>query len=116
MIKIIDKTKDGFDTMVCTDKWKMAIITYSEDYDQLRIFKRHTTSDEAFILIEGKATIITYEDGLKMVEMQKNKAYVIEKNTWHHVKVDKDTKLVVVENSDVTRDNTQSIKKEDLMI
>ena len=88
----------------------MALITYAEQYGALKIVKRHLCTDEVFLLVNGEATLFTADsdEPLCMTKMQKETLYVVEKNTWHHLQVSKDALLIAVENSDTTKENTQS--------
>ncbi|MBR4720281.1 MAG: hypothetical protein IK057_00825 [Clostridia bacterium] len=108
MIETVEKHLGGFYSMTNTDKWQVAYITYSDAYGEPKELKRHMTTDEVVILINGNATLYTYEnDKVTSVEMKKNVVYNIRKATWHHLKVSKDAFLIVVENSDVTKESTE---------
>jgi len=109
-VKENPKNGNGFDTLHTFQSWKVAFITPAEQYGELKIVKRHTKTDEAFVLVKGEATIFTADgdEPLVQTKMEKEKLYVVKKNTWHHLKVSEDALLIVVENSDTTKENTQS--------
>lgn len=108
MIEIKENTKEGFEDAVVYGDWKVAYITYSEQYSELREMKRHTKTDEVVILLCGTALISTYENGtLLRTQMEKGKLYNIKKNTWHHISISKDAMLFAIENSDTTKENTE---------
>ena len=109
-IKENPKSGSGFDTLHTFEGWKVAFITYGEQYGELKLVKRHTKTDEVFVLINGKATLFTADgdEPLQTTFLEKEKLYIVKQNTWHHLKVSKDALLIVVENSDTTKENTQS--------
>ena len=115
-VKENPKNGNGFDTLHTFENWKVAFITHAEQYGELKIVKRHTQTDEAFVLVKGEATLFTADgdEPLQTTVLQKEKLYVVQKNTWHHLKVSEDALLIVVENGDTSKENTESkeIKKE----
>lgn len=112
MIEVKDNPKkgSGFDTVHTFEGWKVAFITCAEQYGELKIVKRHTQTDETFVLVKGKATLFTADgdEPLQTTALEKEKLYVVKRNTWHHLQVSEDALLVVVENSDTTKENTES--------
>ena len=112
MIEIKDNPKkgSGFDTVHTFENWKVAFVTHAEQYGELKIVKRHTKTDEAFLLVKGEATLFTADgdEPLDITALQKEKLYVVKKNTWHHLQVSEDALLIVIENSDTSKENTES--------
>ena len=112
MIEIKENPKNGsgFDTLHTFEGWKIAFITCAEQYGELKLVKRHTQTDEAFVLVNGEATLFTADgdEPLCVTQMQKEKLYIVKKNTWHHLQVSEDALLIVVENSDTSKENTES--------
>ena len=100
----------GFSTQFVSDGWKIAFVTFAEQYDQLKVVKRHNLTDEVFVLIKGSATIYSSDQQtpteFTKTDLQPQKAYNVVKGTWHHLQVSKDAMLVVVENSNTSKDNT----------
>lgn len=110
MIEILSPKKNGFDTVYQKDGWKAAFITHSPAYAALTEMKRHMQTEEIFTLLAGTASIFTQEDGvLTETPMEKEKAYVIGRGTFHHVQTSRDALLFVVENSDTSKENTERI-------
>ena len=109
-IKQNPKNGSGFDIVHTFEGWKVAFITYAAQYGELKILKRHTKTDEAFLLVKGEATLFTADgdDPLEETALQKEKIYVVKSNTWHHLQVSEDALLIVIENSDTSKENTES--------
>ena len=118
MIEVKENPKNGsgFDTLHTFEGWKVAFITCAKQYGELKLVKRHTQTDEVFILVKGEAKLFTADGDEPLVTtvLEKEKLYIVQKNTWHHLKVSEDGLLIVVENGDTTKENTESkeIKKE----
>ncbi len=112
-IKENPKNGNGFDAMHTFEGWKVAFITSAAQYGDLadlKIVKRHTQTDEVFVLVSGEATIFTGdgEERLTRTPMEKGKLYNVKKNTWHHVQASKDALIVVVENDGTSKENTET--------
>ena len=108
MIEVGKIEKSGFCPQVIFEGFKTAFITYSEDYGERKIFKRHLETDEVFVLIDGGAVIFTHEGGAVVATpLERGRSYNVKKSTWHHVQVTSDALLFVVENSNTTRENTE---------
>jgi mannose-6-phosphate isomerase-like protein (cupin superfamily) len=112
MIKIKENPNNGngFDTVHTFESWKVAFITCAEQYGEIKLVKRHTQTDETFLLAQGNATLFTADgnEKLEKTDLEKEKFYLVEKNTWHHLQVSKDALLIVTENSNTSKDNTES--------
>ena len=112
MIEIKENPKGGlgFDILHEFEGWKVAFITSAEQYGKLNVVKRHTKTDEAFLLVKGNARLFTSDENepLTATELKSERLYVVKKNTWHHLKVSEDALLIVVENSNTSKENTES--------
>lgn len=106
-LKILSYDNEGYDATFTFDKWIVAFINYAERFDPkgLTYLERHNESDEVFILTQGSATMLIGETG-ERVEMEKNKIYAVEKGQWHGIVVSKDAKVIVVENSNTSKENS----------
>lgn len=100
----------GFDTVHTFESWKVAFITKAEQYGEIRVIKRHVKTDEVFLLIKGSAMLYTSGDGKQFITtcLENDKLYVVKKNTWHHLKVSDDAMIMVVENSNTDKTNSES--------
>lgn len=100
----------GFARIVDGPKWSLASIGHAEKYDERHFttLARHLKTDEAFILLEGAATLVLGR-GLKRVEMKPFAYYNVKVGTWHHILVEPGARVAVVESSDTSKDNTETI-------
>ena len=98
-------TFDGEDflSVLQFEGWKIGLLRYSERFATFNRLERHNLTDEAFILLEGSATLYTDNESEKM---QIGTVYNIPKGIWHHIVVDKTTTVMVVENANTSSDNT----------
>jgi hypothetical protein len=104
-IKNNPKNGSGFDTLHQFGSWKVAFVTYAEQYGELKAVKRHLLTDETFVLINGSATLYTADSDkpLTKTELEKEKLYVVVKGTWHHLQVSENALLVVKKKNTQTK-------------
>ena len=98
----------GYHRGVEFEAWTVAVLNWEERFDNITKLERHNLTDEVFILVEGEATLILGEEQM-LVPMEKNKFYNVKAGTWHNVKVSRDCKIVIVENSNTSRENSDYI-------
>ena len=104
---MIDKYKftgQDFASVLTFENWKIGLLRYSERFSKFDRLERHLLTDEAFILLDGSATL--YSETEK-VEMEKCVVYNFKKGEWHHITVSKDATVMVVENSNTSSENTE---------
>ncbi len=95
----------GYMRGITYGEWTVAILNYEERFDKIEKLERHNLTDEVFILLEGEATLIIGEN-MARVPMQKNKLYNVKAGVWHNVKVSRDVKIIIVENANTSKQNT----------
>ncbi len=84
--------------------WKIGLLRYSERFSEYKTRERHLETDEAFVLLQGKATLYEEDDNF---QMEKCKVYNVKKGLWHHIVVSEDATVLVVENSNTSIENTE---------
>lgn len=94
-------------------KWTVGIKNWKPQNDIAGIdcLERHNETDELFVLLEGRCTLLyanETETGLAIaaVEMEKNRVYNIPQSLWHNTVTRKDTKLILIEDSNTGTDNS----------
>ncbi|MBR2038390.1 MAG: cupin domain-containing protein [Lachnospiraceae bacterium] len=110
--------KTGFSLVCKNDDYKCAFITYSPQYKYGKVteLKRHRESDEVFVLISGKGTLLTMESECgeyETAELQKGISYCVPAGTWHYLAVTEETLVFVVENTAVSAENTDVVSIEE---
>ncbi len=99
---------EGYKTVHAFEGWRVAYLTYADRFDNIKYIERHNETDEIFVLMQGSATLIINED-MEKVEMKKNLIYNIPKGVWHNIRVSKDAVVMIVENADTSKENSEYI-------
>lgn len=100
----ITYTGDGWKIMKEFEGWKIGYLRYNERFSKFAEMERHLETDEVFVLLEGAATIYT---GTEQTNMKKQVLYNVPKGEWHHIVVSRDATVLVVENSNTSKENTE---------
>lgn len=114
MITVLQPRKPGYEAVWNYGNWRLAMTqdaphTHREGITQL---SRHMETDEAFTLMEGTAGIYI-GDGDETIgsisyhAFETGKTYVVHAATWHCVCTTPGCKILIVENEDTGRHNTQ---------
>ena len=115
--EIYDYTGIDYETAMRFGSWRVAYLNYGKEFveETFEKVERHNESDEVFVLLSGKATLIIGEE-LNKVEMEPHKLYNVPKGVWHHIFTYEGTSVLIVENEDTCDDNTDFlyINKKDI--
>lgn len=107
-LEILEHTGDGYQRNAEFESWVVATMTYSEKNDEkfCTYIERHLETDEVFVLVDGSATLVI---GMEMekVPMEKYKIYNVKKAVWHTIFTEKDAKVLIVENSNTAKENSE---------
>lgn len=95
---------ENFKVAMEFEGWKIGFLRYGDRFCANDRTERHLETDEAFVLLEGTATLI--EDDTEYI-MENFKVYNVRKGAWHHIIVTPDTTVLVIENSNTSPDNTE---------
>lgn len=107
-IEIFEYNGDGYDPTMSFEKWIVAIANFGEKFDRenYRMLERHMHTDEVFVLLKGNASLIIGKD-FKEYKMEPCKIYNVKAGVWHNVLIEKDAKVLIVENSDTSDENSE---------
>ena len=107
-LDILEYSGDGYSRVVSGSKWTVASLNYAPRFDERNIvdLERHNVTDETFVLLSGSATLIVGEDA-KRIQMEPLKIYNVRAGAWHNIFVSPDARVLVVENADTSKDNTE---------
>ena len=99
----------GYHRGIEFESWTVAVLNWEERFHNITRLERHNLTDEVFILVEGEATLIIGEEQ-HLVPMEKHKIYNVKAGVWHNVKVSRDCKIIVVENSNTSKSNSDYLE------
>lgn len=108
MLEVIEYNGEGYRAVMKYGEWRVAFLNYADRFDEANqnYLEAHLKTDEVFVLLEGTATLIIGKD-FKPVEMEKNKIYNVKAGAWHNIRVSKDAKVLIVENLDTSKENSE---------
>ncbi len=86
----------------------MAYLSYAERFDNITYLEKHLKTDEIFVLLKGRAMLLVGKKAEQII-MEKGNMYNVKKGVWHNIKVGQDALLLIVENHDTCKDNTEYI-------
>lgn len=66
MIEKMPYDGEGFNVMMSFENWRIGFIKYSERFSKVELLERHLKTDEAFVLLDGEATLYTEKEEVKM--------------------------------------------------
>ena len=114
LLQIRDYDGIGFKPLVTFGNWRVAILRYSDDIhpSNNRTMERHTETDEVFVLTKGRGALIIGGNGLQVDEiypqtMEPGKIYNVRRNTWHTILLSRDASVLIVENRDTGKQNSE---------
>lgn len=106
-------TGEGMHRVFENEKWTVGIKNWkpANDVTGIDCLERHNQTDELFVLVEGACTLVyanETEDGLVFdaVKMEKDKVYNIPATLWHNTITQKDTKMILIEDSNTSMENS----------
>lgn len=95
------------------EAWRVAVLKSCENtrLENIHWMQKHLETDEVFVLLQGKCTLLLAGDGeipqeVKTVEMEPHKIYSIKKGYWHNHVLDELGEVLIIENSNTTDDNS----------
>lgn len=110
---IFENNKEGIACVYKNEKWLVSIKNWKPDNDieGIKHLEIHHSTDEQFILSKGKAILITAERKknafqLELTRMEKGKVYNVPTECWFYTITQKDTKMIYVQDSNCSMDNS----------
>ena len=103
----------GMQRVFENEKWTVGIKNWkpANDVTGIDCLERHNKTDELFVLVEGSCTLVYANEvngGLEFgaVKMEKDKVYNIQATLWHNTITCKDTKMILIEDSNTSMENS----------
>lgn len=107
-MEVLSYDGDGYKRLIDGQLWTVAALNYAERFDESNLVRleRHLLTDEAFVLLDGSATLIVGMDIVR-VPMTCGKVYNVRAGEWHHILVKPGSHVLIMENSDTGKANTE---------
>jgi len=101
--------ENGYKPLVFSDGWLVALLNWEPNADLTNAceIEVHHQTDEVFVLLNGKAALYSIMlNGFQVVDIQPGLLYNVGRGTWHGVINTRDAKWLIVENRDVSPENS----------
>ena len=114
MIEILGYMGEGYRPLVDFEGWRVAFLRYNERFSRLLEVERHLETDEVFVLLTGSAVLYTLDPSgtVCLCEMEPCTVYNVKRAVWHHITVSEDATVLIVENSNTSKENSERKKIE----
>ncbi|MDR2023142.1 MAG: cupin [Hungatella sp.] len=116
-IAVYEFAGEGMQRVFENEKWTVGIKNWkpANDVTGIDCLERHNKTDELFVLVEGACTLVyanESEEGLEFgaVHMKPDKVYNIPAALWHNTITQKDTKMILIEDSNTSMDNSDILE------
>ena len=114
LLEIQDYDGAGFKPLIFFGGWRVAILRYLDDLqpDRIASMERHTETDEVFVLLRGRGTLILGGNGIKSEDavsqpMEIGRLYNVKRLAWHTILLSHDASVLLVENHDTDKHNSE---------
>ena len=104
--------------------WKVGIKNWkpANDISGTTCLERHNTTDELFVLLDGRCTLLYADDdngtavNIGKVEMEPMKVYKIPATLWHNTVTQPGAKLILIENNptDMTNSDVYNLTEDQI--
>lgn len=110
---------EGYLPLVRFGAWRVAILRNGPRFDQdtFHDAERHLATDEVFVLLSGRATLLTFgreanpsKDQLQHISMLPGLVYNIYQGVWHGILADKDSSVLIIENENTNKENSEKVE------
>ncbi|MCG6201100.1 hypothetical protein [Psychromonas antarctica] len=118
LLEVSEYNAAGYAPVVDFQTWRVAMLNYIDELDADKIdnFQCHNETDEVFVLLSGKCILFCAELDEKnnIIEiiswdMEINKIYNIKRGVYHTHTLNKEAKVLIVENRDTDDNNSPKI-------
>lgn len=107
-LEIFEYGGQGYNPTMNFESWRVAIANFGEHFDRQRYsyLERHLLTDEVFVLLFGEARLIIGKE-FSETPLEIGKIYNVKKGVFHALLMEKDTKVLIIENHNTARENTE---------
>lgn len=122
-VNISQHDGSGLKMMVESDGWFVGIKNWKPENDlhHLDCLERHLLTDEVFILLSGRCTLIIAQKdehanlAFHAVPLEPYKVYCVAKGVWHNTITWPGVKMALIENRDTGAENSEFMPLNDHM-
>ena len=114
LLEIREYQGAGYQPLVDYGDWRVAILRFIHELqpDRIESMERHSETDEVFVLLFGQGVLIMGGCGAKVERiypqvMEHGKIYNVKRNAWHTVLLSHDASVLLVENRDTGKHNSE---------
>lgn len=110
-LEVYEWEGQGYKPLLFSAGWQVALLNWEPLFERVNLdqIERHNESDEAFILLRGKAVLFTKPGGgeLRTREMKYGTIYNVPRGVWHNLIATRDVQFLIVENRDTHLGDTE---------
>ena len=115
--EIFDWNDLGYQPLVINSNWQVAKLNWESSFD-IRNFhemERHNHTDEVFILLKGRAILLTrYNQGeIFIQEMKTGIVFNVKEGIWHNLLSTRDASWIIIENPNTHLNDTEILAVND---
>jgi len=114
LLEVRDYDGAGFKPLIFFGSWRVAVLRYLDELrpDRIDSMERHTETDEVFVLLCGRGTLLLggngkKSEGVESQPMEIGRIYNVKIFAWHTVLLSTDATVLLVENHDTDEHNSE---------
>lgn len=111
----------GYSPLKDYGSWRIATLlpAVTNHKETLKVFGKHNTTDEVFVLLRGTAYMVTagqeeQVSDIKVMRLEKETLFVVHAGEWHAAILEDNSQLLIVENQDTSNSCSVEITKQQL--
>ena len=107
-LEIFDFQGRGYKPQIDFNGWRVAIANLDTKWqeEKLSYLERHMETDEVFVLLEGVVGLLLGKEKERVI-LEPGKLYNVKRGVWHSMFLEKDGKVLIIENTDTGPHNTE---------
>lgn len=107
-LEILEYNESGYKPLVSYNGWRVAVANPSSRWIDgcITYMERHLATDEVFVLLKGDAVLYIGDERTRHV-LEIGKIYCVKKGAWHNMALGEGAKILIVENDDTCKENTE---------
>lgn len=107
MLQVFIHNDNGFLPLVLTPRWQVAKLNCTNEQrpENIKKIDKHLNTDEVFVLIKGRAVLITAKEDKNDFDFQtklmvEGEIYNVPKGVWHNIALQDDAQVLIIEDRD----------------